>query len=114
MSLSREGVPILTETVLSSGAMVKGRFVGADGAYASAAGNAIGISSVDAISVGKPISVVTLGLYYVIAGAAFAAGVKIEVGVDGKAVELSAGIAVARAREAGVSDRETLVFLIPN
>ena len=114
MSLTREGVPILTETVSSGTEVVKGRFVGTDGAYALAAGNAIGISNADAISVGSPISVVTLGLYYVVAGAAFAAGVKIEVGTDGKAVELSGGVAVARAREAGVSDKETLVFLIPN
>ena len=115
MSLSREGVPILTEGVISNGLVAENRFIGADGAYALAAGNSIGVSCTNAISVERPnISAATLGLCYVIAGADFAKGVNLEVGADGKAIELAVGVSVARAREEGIADRKTLIYLIPN
>ena len=96
----------------SDGTVVKHRFIGPDGAYAPSAGEAIGVSGFDAISVDQPgIQLVTLGVFPVIAGAAFAKGVTIEVGVDGKAIERTAGVVVGRAFQAGVLDQDTLITL---
>lgn len=65
-------------------------------AHATAAGRVFGVSAADAAS-GELFTVVRDGVVKVLAGGTIAAFAEVEVGTDGKAVTLSAGVAVGYA-----------------
>lgn len=102
-------------TAQASGEVQPQTFVGPDGATAAAAGNSIGVAPNYAKD--EPMAVDHLGLVTVVAGAAIAAGAEVEVGANGRAVTLAAGVKVARVHpeDSAAADGDRIrVFLIPN
>lgn len=101
--------PILTGSIAAAAALAANRFVGADGNYASANGNAIGVT-VEACSSGDMIPIDMLGIVLVCASGAISAGADVAVDTNGKAKALAAlsvgvantnGITVANPTGAG-------------
>lgn len=88
-------ISLLALTANANGAITALRFVGHDGAVATAAGNALGVACTAAAD-GEDFPVDVIGTTVVEAGAAIAEGAEIEVGANGKAVTQSAGVTVAR------------------
>ncbi len=106
--------PIYTITLSATGTVTKQRLVEVTGVHASAAGKAIGVSRVDAVA-GDNFGAHTLGTSLVEAGGAIAVGATVEVGTNGKAVTLAAGVKVGRALTAASADGDIIeIYLIPN
>lgn len=92
------GKPLLTLTVQASEQVTEYTFGNADGTITDAGTKPMGIFVTDA-DVGEDVGIVTTGLYRVKTGGAFDAGSELEVDANGVAIEASAGIVVADARE---------------
>lgn len=108
-----QSTPLLTLSLLAVVAMPANVFVTAAGGIAPAAGNAVGVSRSSA-SIGEGVPVDVLGTTQVLLADDVAADDRLEVGADGLAVPLAAGIAVAVALEAGTAGDVIEVLLIPN
>ena len=114
--MSQQNISLLALTVLATVAVESRRFVTGSGAYATAAGNTLGVSR-SAAAIGERFPADIAGTAVVEAGGAIAADAAIEVGADGKAVTASAGAVVARAAPgaSAAADGDFLeVVLIPN
>lgn len=109
-----QAAPVLTLTVIAGGALIAERFVTGAGAYPTAAGNALGVARAQADAAGEAVPVDVLGTAIVEAGGTIAADTLIEVGANGVAVPLDAGVPVARAITGGASGDRIEVLLIPN
>lgn len=110
-------ISVLTLSVAAAAQLLAERFISPTGAIATAAGNALGVTTTRAEVAGQLIAVDVLGTTVVVAGGAIAAGAAIEVGADGKAVTKAAGITVARAAPgaSATADGDRIeVLLIPN
>lgn len=106
--------PLLPLTETATAAINRHRFVGYSGTHAAAAGPALGVSRTGA-AIGEDLAVDTLGTALVEASEAIAAGGAVEVGADGKAAALDAGVTVARARTAAAADGDLIeAVLIPS
>jgi predicted RecA/RadA family phage recombinase len=79
--------------------------------HAAAAGAALGVSSWDA-AVGEKVTVICEGVVPVTAGAALTAGQRVEVGANGTAVPLAAGIAVGIAVDSTANGADAQIKLI--
>lgn len=100
--------------IAASATLAAERFIVATGAYATAAGNAIGVTATSAES-GDMVGTDVLGSAVITAGGAFDAGDYIQVGTSGKGVVQASGIAVAVALQAATADGDRVeVLLIPN
>ncbi len=107
-------ISLLTLSLLAAGALEPERFVTVGGVYATAAGNADGVSCTKAAS-GERFPADALGTSIVTAGGAFDKGDYLQVGANGKAVELASGIPVAKALQASTGDGARVeVLLIQN
>lgn len=112
--MSAQSFALLALTQAATAVINAERFVGFDGATAVAAGNALGVSRSDA-ALGMDFPVDVVGTTVVEAGGAIAVGGDIEVGAEGKAVALSAGVKVARALQEAAADGDRIeVLLIGN
>lgn len=80
-------------------------------AHAAAAGAAIGVSSWDA-AIGEKFDVLAEGILPVTAGAAIAAGQRVEVGANGTAVPLAAGVAVGVAVDGAANGADAQIKLL--
>lgn len=110
--MGSQHINILNLTVRSTTALIQKRFVNFAGAYATAAGNTMGVAKYDAEGAGEDISVTVLGTAIVEAGGAIAVGAAVEVGTTGKAVTNSAGTIVGRALEAAAADGDQIEILL--
>lgn len=107
-------IALLTLSVAATAAITDKTFVTATGAVATAAGNALGVSTSDA-AIGEQVGVDVIGTSLVTASAAIAKNALIEVASGGKAATQSTGKAVARALEAATAAGDVIeVLLIPN
>ncbi|HEY1136578.1 MAG TPA: capsid cement protein [Xanthomonadaceae bacterium] len=106
---------ILTLTVIAAGVIAAERFVTAAGAYPTAAGPALGVSTTSAAAAGDAFPVDVLGTTVVTAGEAFAKGDAIAVGTSGKAVYgYDDGYIVGHALQASTGDGDRVeILLIP-
>lgn len=88
--------------------------VTAAGAAATAAGNAVGFTTIEAAS-GERVPVAVLGTAIGIAGGNIAAGAQVEVHTDvTQVVTKSAGVAIGRALHAAAAGEQVEILLIPN
>lgn len=109
-----QSISILNLTTQANGTLNKERFVGHNGATATAAGNAFGVAEFDAADA-EDVTVNVIGTAVVVSGGVFAVGSAIQVGTDGKAIAQSAGVTVARALQASTgADERVEVILIQN
>lgn len=106
-----QAIKIMALTQVAVAALAAHRFVGFDGNYAAAGADALGTTEYDA-EVGDPVSIETLGVARVEAGAAFNKGDKLEVGADGKAILLAAGEPVAKALGDSAGDGSIVSVLL--
>lgn len=112
--MSAQSIAVLTLTFTATAQVTAERFVGFDGAPATAAGPAAGVSRV-AAEAGDDFPADVVGTAVVEAGGAIAVGGEIEVGTASKAVALAAGVAVARAVQEATADGDRIeVLLIGN
>lgn len=104
--------PILITSITAAGAdLSRLRFVGFDGAVATAAAAALGVCNADTL-LGNQAPVGVIGVFLVEAGGAISAGGDIEVGAGGKAVAFSAGKVVAQAFDAAAADGDVIRVLL--
>lgn len=103
-------ISLLALTVKATAALSAHTFVTAQGAVATAAGDAHGVVVADA-AIGDLVSVDVLGTSIVKVAATVTAGARVEVGADGGITPLDAGIPVGRALEAGEAGDLVEVFL---
>lgn len=107
-------IALLSLSIAATAALAGERFVGAAGAYATAAGNTFGVTITEA-KVGDLVNTDVLGTSVVTAGGAIAKNAYVQVGSDGKAVALTTGVAVAQALQAAAADGDRIeVLLIQN
>jgi hypothetical protein len=108
-------ISIFSLAIVASAAIEAERFVGADGAYATAAGTSVGVSTTKAAAVGERFNADVLGTTIVTAGGVIAKNAYLQVGANGKAVTRTAGVSVAQALQAAAADGDRIeVLLIPN
>ncbi|WP_368565499.1 DUF2190 domain-containing protein [Pseudoxanthomonas sp. UTMC 1351] len=108
-------ISLLTLSIAAAAALPAERFLGPNAQLAAAASHAIGVTVSQVTIAGELIPYDVLGTTVVTAGAPIAAEALLEVGADGKAVPLAAGIAVARAKQAATADGDRIeVLLLPN
>lgn len=107
--------PVLTLTVVATGAVPAHRFVSPQGALPQAGGNTLGVTRAEATAAGQEVAVDVLGTTVVEAGAAIAAGALLETDSQGRAVPRTSGQPVARALQAATgAGRRIEVLLLPN
>lgn len=107
-------IAILTLCIEAATAISECQAVGYDGAVAGTGGSMKGLAISDA-SPGDQAGVDVLGTSIAIAGGPIDKGTALQVGDDGKLVEKTDGIAVARAEQDAVSDGDLIeVFLLAN
>jgi hypothetical protein len=107
-------ISLLALTVVASAVVAAERFVTAAGAYPAPAGKALGVSQTQA-AVGERFAADVLGTTVITAGAAIAVDQRVEVGANGKAVPLNAGVPVGVAVQAAAADGDRIeILLIPN
>ena len=107
-------ISLLTLSTAAAGALVAERFVTAAGSYASAGGNADGVTTTKA-ALGELVGIDVLGTAVVTAGAAISKNAYVQVGSDGKAITRTTGATVGRALQAATADGDRIeVLLIPN
>lgn len=105
-------ISLLTLTVIASATVAASRFVTQDGAYPSAGAKGHGVTRSSGVS-GDLIPVDVLGTAIVEAGGTVAKDAALELDATGRVVTKSAGVAVAKAMEAGVVGGLIEVLLIP-
>lgn len=105
-------ISLLTLTVIASASVAASRFVTQDGAYPSAGAKGHGVTRSSGVS-GDLIPVDVLGTAIVEAGGTVAKDAALELDATGRVVTKSAGVAVAKAMEAGVVGGLIEVLLIP-
>ncbi|HEX9391484.1 MAG TPA: capsid cement protein [Usitatibacteraceae bacterium] len=113
---NKTSISILALTLVASGAITNGRFVGPAGAQAAAAGNALGVAKTDA-AIGDLVAVTVMGTEITEAGAAIAANALVEIDAAGRAVTKAAGVTVGRlapGSAAGAAGDYVEVILFPN
>jgi len=108
-----QNISLLTLSIAASAALSAHTFVGAGGAVATAAGNALGVADADTVQ-GALCPTIVSGTAKVIASAAIAAGAYVEVAANGQAATQDEGIAVGVALEAAEAGELVEVLLIPN
>lgn len=112
--MSQQNIPILTLSVLATGAVAARRFTTVGGVQAGAGANALGVSEFSGVP-GEMIPVTALGTSIVEAGAAFAAGAPLQSDAEGKAIAKDAGATLARALQAATQAGDFVEVLnIPN
>lgn len=99
--------PILTTSITATADLTRLRLVGLDGGVAAAGAKALGPAEVDA-DAGEQAAVNVLGVLLVEAGGVIAAGAEVEVGADGKAITLAAGISNGYALDAAAADGDVI------
>lgn len=113
--MSRQFIPVLTLSLVATGALAAERFVTHAGAQAGAAARTLGVARAKADAAGEAVPVDVLGTAVVEAGAAIAVGAQLETDANGRAVTKAAGPAVAVALQAAGAAGEFIeVLLIPN
>lgn len=107
-------ISLLTLSVIAAGALLAERVVGRDGNYATAGGNAFGVTNTSGAT-GERVPVDVLGTSIATAGGIFGDDDYLQVGTSGKLVVQSTGIAVAQALQASTADGDRVeVLWIPN
>jgi len=107
-------ISLLTLAVIAAAALEAERAVTADGNYATAGGNAFGVTNTKGAA-GERVPTDVAGTTIVTAGAAFAKNAYLQVGTNGKLIAKAAGIAVAQALQAATADGDRVeVLWIPN
>lgn len=92
----RNGIPLLTVPVTSTGTITANRFVSTSSAVVASAGvNTYGVAQMDAAS-GEVAPVTVLGTEIVESGAAIAAGAAVQTDASGRAITLAAGVNAGR------------------
>lgn len=113
--MSNQSRPILTLNRVATATLAACRFISPTGANPTGAGNVLGIIPMPALAIGDRVPVVVQGTAPMECSAAIADGALIEVLADGRGVTKTAGIAVARALEAGAGAGSVIeVLLLPN
>lgn len=103
-------ISVLTLSVIATVVLLAERVVARGGGYATAAGNAFGVTNT-AGAIGDRVPVDVLGTTIATAGGAFADGAYLQVGASGKLVVQSTGIAVAQALQAATADGDRVEVL---
>lgn len=115
--MTMQAFPVLTLTVVATGAMTAHRFVTAAGVQAGADANTLGVTRSDAVS-GDRVAVDVLGTVILEAGAAFAAGATLKSDASGRGINWAtsgSGAKVAQALQAATAAGQFVeVLLIPN
>ena len=107
-------IKLLTLSVVATAALTINRAVTAAGAVPAAAGRCIGFADYSG-AIGERVSVGALGTVVAEAGAAFVAGVALELDASGRVITKTAGVAVGTALTAASGVGATVeVLLIPN
>lgn len=107
-------IPLLTLAVVAAAALAAERAVGRDGNYATAGGNAFGVTNTSG-GIGDRVPADVQGTTIATAGGAFDDGDYLEVGTSGKLVLQTTGTAVAQALQDATADGDRVeVLLIPN
>lgn len=107
-------IALLSLSIAATAALAAERFVGAAGAYATAGGNAFGVTATEA-KVGELVNTDVLGTAVATAGGVIAKNAYVQVGSDGKAVTHTTGVAVAQALQGAAADGDRIeVLLIQN
>lgn len=112
----KQSIPLLTLTLLASGAIISDRFVTPAGAVAGAGVNTQGVANSAAV-IGANFTATVMGTAIVEAGAAIAAGALIETDAAGRAITKAAGVTVARLAPgeiATAAGQFVEVILLPN
>lgn len=104
-------IKIMALTQVAAVALSAHRLIGFDGNYAAAGEDALGVSEYDAAP-GDAFSTEVIGVARVEAGGPFNKGDQLEVGADGKAVVLAAGVPVAKALEDAAGDGSIVGVLL--
>lgn len=111
--MSKLNYGVCAITMALSGTVPAHRFVGTDKALAGAAANTLGVSQNEGTD--EDTAVDTLGVVPVETGAAVTEGGLVEADASGRAINKTAGVAVARALEGSTAAGEfVLCQLIPN
>lgn len=114
--MSKPSISVLDLTVLATGAISEGEFVGYDGAVGAANENAQGVALSDAAS-GDYISVRVLGVASCIAGGTLAVGDPVACDANSHAAKMDGTtltVTTGRALEAAASGEDVKVLLIPS
>jgi hypothetical protein len=113
--MSKQSIPLLTLSILASGAVTAHRFVTPLRDQAVADENTLGVATTDAAD-GAALAVDALGTTIVEAGATITAGATLKADANGKAIPWAvAGAKVAVALEAASAAGQFIeVLLIPN
>lgn len=107
-------ISLLTLAVVAAAALEAERVVSAAGNYATAGGNAFGVTNTKG-AIGERVPVDVLGTTIATAGAAFSKDAYLEVGTSGKLIAQDEGVAVAQALQAAAADGDRVeVLWIPN
>ena len=101
---------IRTTSVEAAADLTRLRFVGFDGDVAAAAAPAVGVCEADS-DLGEMAPVNTHGVLLVEAGGAIALAAQVEVGANGKAVTIAAGVAQGRTMDAAAADGDIIRIL---
>jgi hypothetical protein len=113
--MSRQSTPLLTLSLVASGAVAANRFVTPLNALAGAGANSIGVNRAAAADTER-MAVDALGTTTITSGAAFSAGDTLKSDGSGKAITwVTSGAKIAIALEAATgADQLIEVLLIPN
>ncbi len=107
-------IPLLTLAVIATAALEAERVVGRDGKYATAGGPAFGVTNTKG-AIGDRVPTDVAGTSIATAGAAFADGAYLQVGVDGKLITRATGVPVAQALQVATADGDRVeVLWIPS
>ena len=107
-------ISLLTLAVVAAATLEAARVVGMDGNYATAKGNAFGVTTTSG-AIGDRVPVDVLGTSIATAGGAFDAGDYLQVAANGKLIVQTDGIAVAQAQQdAGADGDQVEVLWIQN
>lgn len=109
--------PLLTLSVVATGAIAAQSFASPTGGQATAGGNAMGVARYAANQAGDKVPVDVIGTTVVLSGAALTPGSLVEVGAGGLAVPKNTGVAVARVApgdSAPGAGAPVEVILLPN
>lgn len=107
-------ISLLTLVLTATAVVEAERFVTEAGAYPTAAGNALGVSTTKA-AIGESFGADVLGTAVCTAGAAIAKGAYVQIGTSGKVITRAAGVSVGQALQAATADGDRIeVLLFPN
>lgn len=103
--------PILTLTVLASGAITANKLVKHNGAQCAAGEAALGVATYSEIS-GNAVGVVAIGTAMAISGAAVAVGADLESDASGRVITRVAGVSVGRALQATTAADQNIEIIV--